>query len=37
MAKGWYVLHTYSGHENKIEKYIRLYMEDGTLGVLFLT
>ena len=32
MAKGWYVIHTYSGHENKIEKYIRLYMEDGTLG-----
>lgn len=32
MAKGWYVLHTYSGHENKIEKFIRLYMEDGTLG-----
>lgn len=23
MAKGWYVLHTYSGHENKVEKFIR--------------
>ncbi len=32
MAKGWYVLHTYSGYENKIEKYIRLYIEDGTLA-----
>ena len=32
MAKGWYVLHTYSGYENKIEKYIRLYMEDGSLS-----
>ena len=32
MAKGWYVLHTYSGYENKVEKYIRLYMEDGTLS-----
>ncbi|OQY35214.1 MAG: transcription termination/antitermination protein NusG [Spirochaetaceae bacterium 4572_59] len=32
MAKGWYVLHTYSGYENKVEKFIRLYMEDGTLG-----
>lgn len=27
MAKGWYVLHTYSGYENKIEKYIRKLME----------
>lgn len=32
MAKGWYVLHTYSGYENKIEKYIRMLMEDGSLG-----
>ncbi len=32
MAKGWYVLHVFSGHENKVEKYIRLLMDDGTLG-----
>ncbi|NCN04713.1 MAG: transcription termination/antitermination factor NusG [Spirochaetales bacterium] len=29
MAKGWYVLHVYSGYENKIEKTIRLMMGDG--------
>lgn len=28
MAKGWYVVHTYSGYENKVEKYIRKLMED---------
>ena len=28
MAKGWYVLHTYSGHENKVEKFIRKLMEE---------
>ncbi len=28
MAKGWYVLHTYSGYENKIEKFIRKLMEN---------
>ncbi len=28
MAKGWYVLHTYSGHENKVEKFIRKLAED---------
>lgn len=27
MAKGWYVVHTYSGYENKIEKTIRKIME----------
>ncbi len=27
MAKGWYVVHTYSGYENKIEKNIRRLME----------
>jgi transcriptional antiterminator NusG len=27
MATGWYVLHTYSGYENKIEKQIRQKME----------
>ncbi len=31
MAKGWYVLHTYSGYENKIERTIRKMMEDGLL------
>jgi transcription termination/antitermination protein NusG len=31
MAKGWYVLHVYSGYENKIEKTIRLMMENGDL------
>jgi transcription termination/antitermination protein NusG len=31
MAKGWYVLHTYSGFENKIEKTIRLMLENGEL------
>lgn len=32
MAKGWYVLHTFTGHENKVEKFIRMMMEDGSLG-----
>jgi len=32
VAKGWYVLHTFTGYENKIEKYIRIMMDDGTLG-----
>ncbi|MDR1446104.1 MAG: transcription termination/antitermination protein NusG [Treponema sp.] len=27
MAVGWYVLHTYSGYENKIEKTIRMMMD----------
>ena len=31
MAAGWYVLHTYSGYENKIEKTIRLMLESGEL------
>jgi transcriptional antiterminator NusG len=31
MSKGWYVLHVYSGYENKIEKTIRLMMENGDL------
>jgi transcriptional antiterminator NusG len=31
MAKNWYVLHTYSGYENKIEKTIRKMMEDEQL------
>ena len=28
MAREWYILHTYSGYENKIERLIRTYMED---------
>ncbi|MDR0718763.1 MAG: transcription termination/antitermination protein NusG [Treponema sp.] len=31
MATGWYVLSTYSGYENKIEKIIRLMIENGEL------
>ncbi|MDR3304362.1 MAG: transcription termination/antitermination protein NusG [Treponema sp.] len=31
MAAGWYVLHTYSGYENKIEKMIRMLIEAGEL------
>jgi transcriptional antiterminator NusG len=31
MATGWYVLHTYSGYENRIEKTIRKMMETGEL------
>ena len=32
MAKSWYVLHTYSGYEIKIEKTIRIMMAAGELG-----
>lgn len=32
MAKSWYVLHTFSGHENKIEKTIRRMIDDGEFG-----
>jgi len=31
MATGWYVLHTYSGYENKIERTIRMMTENGEL------
>jgi len=31
MAAGWYVLHTYSGYENKIEKTIRMMTDNGEL------
>jgi transcriptional antiterminator NusG len=31
MATGWYVLHTYSGYENKIEKTIRMMIDSGDL------
>ena len=32
MAKAWYVLHTYSGYENKIEKAIRKLIQSENLG-----
>jgi transcriptional antiterminator NusG len=32
MAKAWYVLHTYSGYENKIEKTIRKVIRDEALS-----
>jgi transcriptional antiterminator NusG len=32
MAKAWYVLHTYSGYENKIEKAIRRLIRDENLA-----
>jgi transcriptional antiterminator NusG len=32
MAKGWYVLHTYSGYENKVQKHIAKLMQDGVLS-----
>ena len=36
MAKGWYVLHVYSGYENKIEKFIRIMMEKSPfIGTVF--
>ncbi|MGL4987568.1 MAG: transcription termination/antitermination NusG family protein, partial [Treponemataceae bacterium] len=31
MAAGWYILHTYSGYENKIERSIRILIENGDL------
>ncbi len=31
MAKGWYILHTYSGYENKIEKEIRTLIKNGDI------
>lgn len=32
MARAWYVLHVYSGYENKIEKAIRSMLEQGELN-----
>ena len=29
MAKQWYALHTYSGHENKVKSYLELLIESG--------
>ena len=31
MAKGWYILHVYSGYEQKIERTIRALLENGEL------
>lgn len=31
MAKGWYVVHTYSGYENKVQKHINRLIEDGPI------
>ena len=32
MAKGWYVVHTYSGYENKVQKHINKLIEEGSLS-----
>lgn len=32
MAKAWYVLHVYSGYENKIERTIRMLIDNGDLS-----
>jgi transcriptional antiterminator NusG len=32
MAKNWFVLHTYSGYEGKVEKGINNLIEDNSLG-----
>ena len=32
MAKNWYVLHTYSGYENKVEKSVKNLIEANNLG-----
>jgi len=31
MAKGWYIVHTYTGYENKIERTIRMKLDEGEL------
>ena len=31
MAKGWYVVHTYSGYENKVQKHVNKLVDDGSL------
>jgi len=37
MAKSWYVLHVYSGYENKIEKTIRMLIANGELDPAIVT
>ena len=32
MAKHWYALHTYSGHENKVKSYLESLMESSPIG-----
>ena len=32
MSKGWYVVHTYSGYENKVQKHICRLIDDGDLA-----
>lgn len=32
MSKAWYILHTYSGYENKIEKTIRSLIQNGEIS-----
>ena len=32
MARSWYILHTYTGYESKIEKTIRLLVDSGELS-----
>jgi transcriptional antiterminator NusG len=32
MAKGWYVVHTYSGYENKVQKHVNKLVEEGSLA-----
>ena len=32
MARSWYILHTYTGYESKIEKTIRLLVDSGGLS-----
>ena len=32
MAKGWYVVHTYSGYENKVQKHINKLIEECSLS-----
>ena len=32
MSKGWYVVHTYSGYENKVERFVRKLMENPELA-----
>ncbi len=31
MAKAWFVIHTYSGYENKVQKHVRMLVDKGTL------
>lgn len=31
MSRAWYILHTYSGYENKIERTIRTYIDRGVI------